>query len=79
VAECPNLEDLQKLWEVGEGHRHVGATKMNAGTKHAAGPMRTPAPSRPSLEAGFDMPCTSAKLDCRLRGEITGLITTRTD
>eukprot|EP01047_Picozoa_sp_COSAG01_P124061 COSAG01_NODE_53024_length_342_cov_0.777778_1_plen_33_part_01 len=33
MAECPNLEDLQKLWEVGEGHRHVGATKMNAGAK----------------------------------------------
>jgi hypothetical protein len=50
VAECPNLEDLQKLWEVGEGHRHVGATKMNAGTKHAAGCARQP-PADPRWRA----------------------------
>eukprot|EP01047_Picozoa_sp_COSAG01_P044215 COSAG01_NODE_3982_length_5467_cov_3.487891_4_plen_312_part_00 len=40
--------------------------------------LRTPAPSRPSQE-GFDMPCTSAKLDCRVRGEITVRLITLTE
>ena len=35
IKECPNLKALQDLWAVGESNRHVGATKMNAGSSRS--------------------------------------------
>ena len=35
VKECPTLADLEECWKVGEGSRHVGSTKMNAGSSRS--------------------------------------------
>ena len=35
VKECPTLADLEECWRVGEGSRHVGSTKMNAGSSRS--------------------------------------------
>ena len=35
VVDCPELSDLEQCWELGEKSRHVGATKMNAGSSRS--------------------------------------------
>jgi hypothetical protein len=35
VVDCPELSDLEHCWELGEKSRHVGATKMNAGSSRS--------------------------------------------
>ena len=35
VKECPTLADLEECWKIGEGARHVGSTKMNAGSSRS--------------------------------------------
>ena len=35
VTECPDLQSLKELYHVAESHRHVGATKMNAGSSRS--------------------------------------------
>ena len=35
VKECPTLADLEGCWKIGEGARHVGSTKMNAGSSRS--------------------------------------------
>ena len=42
VVDCATLSDLEQCWELGEKSRHVGATKMNAGT--LPGPYVLPPP-----------------------------------
>eukprot|EP01051_Picozoa_sp_SAG22_P009095 SAG22_NODE_732_length_7583_cov_3.250134_7_plen_202_part_00 len=35
VEDCPTLESLQACWKKGEDSRHVGFTKMNAGSSRS--------------------------------------------
>ena len=35
VKHADTLEELQAIWKFGEAHRHVGATKMNAGSSRS--------------------------------------------